>query len=229
MAATGMKKKVAIVAAVLAALLALTLLLSNLDIVEDSEYDDWLENGGGRDSGEVIFFYPADWTTDIFSLPLYLQKDRGLWHGNYSDASIEAQYLEAEKGESSWAALGAEYGFFFRYFDAVTRGDHGALNAMFTDDYWEESERTPYADFPMQKLYDKRVYRFAYNDKNYQAPSGYRVSYFLVSYKIMQNDGLFRDDLSSGSELPQLFRLLSASDGTVKIDLVRSLPGFSLT
>ena len=99
------------------------------------------------------------------------------------------------------------------------------LNEMFTDKYFEENDS--YSEkFPMQKIFDIEIIRYRYsNPEHYDAE--FDDYYFIVSYKIYRNDGLFRDDIDGESSLPQMFEIFVYDNGEIKINNIFDLPGFT--
>ncbi len=215
-----LKKQIAIVVliAVLlsAALLTLRFLYHNV-IEQGAQYypDSWVNSGSNREP--FLKFYEPDWETDILSDPEYLAMKGEIMYAPSDSQSIavpEGQYL-------SYGGKGLN--FMAEYVNTVISGDHEKLNSMFTESYFENNEA--YEDFPQQKIFDIKIKKYPYNDQAYDSTS-IEDEYYIITYKIYHNDGLFRDDIDEESELAQLFELLIYSDGSVRIDNVIDLPGY---
>ncbi len=181
---------------------------------------DWLQS---EESGmnTKLEFYPADWETDILSSEEYLQLSP--YSVNYSDdGGTSFQKISPDEAYSSG---GKGLLFVFGYLDAVRKAEIEKLNGMFTDKYFEENDS--YSEkFPMQKIFDIEIIRYRYsNPEHYDAE--FDDYYFIVSYKIYRNDGLFRDDIDGESSLPQMFEIFVYDNGEIKINNIFDLPGFT--
>ncbi len=216
------KKQIYIIAAITIALFAIFWGLSRLgnsDIISDSPYypESWLDPIGQTEKPVYTFCTP-DWDSDILNDPEYLALKGDIFYAKNDSVMITVtpnQYLSEG---------GKELKFMGSYVEAVIKGDHDALNAMFTDKYFEKNE--PYDDFPEQRLYNIKIKKYHYKDPYYENTLE-NDGYYIITYKIDKNDGLFRDDIGSDNELAQLFELIIYPDGTVKIDNIITLPGYN--
>ena len=201
-----------------AVLLVGALILSGMDFIKDSDYgDDGLPEK--EESLPIIFeIYSPDWETDIFTLPEYLALSPE--RISYSDDGG----LSTSKGDpDQFERIGGDkLVFLSKYFDAVKRGDHESLNAMLTQDYIDENGL--YEDFPMQKLFNISVVRMLYNDPAFDGGE-YDDYYFVVSYNIYRNDGLFRADCDDQYTCRTVMRVLMDDEGNGKVDLIRNYYG----
>jgi hypothetical protein len=116
----------------------------------------------------------------------------------------------------------------YDYFELLRAGDHDGFNALFCDDYFDGEEKKPYGEFPRQKIYDVTVGNLYYEDKNFEQMEDVEPTYYLVEYKIMENDGYFRPDLHSDSFGTQLIGVLTYADGSSRIYLVIDTPDVSI-
>ena len=134
---------------------------------------------------------------------------------------IQADFLEKNENEIPLA-------FMHDYFELLRKGDHNGINAMYCDGYFDGEEKKPYEAFPMQKIYDVLVCKYDHRDENFEKDPSVTATYYLVTYKIMENDGLFRYELDSDVEQTQLFGILTYADGTSEIYLLMDLPNVSI-
>ena len=95
--------------------------------------------------------------------------------------------------------------------------------------YFDGEEKKPYEDFPQQKIYDTFVRKYDHKDDAFENVENAEPTYYLVTYKIMENDGMFRDNVESDAEMVQLFGILTYADGTSEIYLLLDLPDYSLS
>ena len=165
---------------------------------------------------EEFFFYPADYLTDIFTIPEYLALDRRV---KYSPDSSQSYLIEngnyAAEGAPGLTVIG-------EYLNAVIAGDHEKVNSLYTEKFIEENGR--HERFPPQKLFMIKIK----NERVTEEKDGYTVYYFTVSYRIYRNDGLFRDNVDEEREHAQIFEVFVYSDDTEKINLVKERPGYDL-
>ncbi len=215
-------KKTVIIIAVISAFLITAFFIirhyANSGNIKDSAYypEEWLTNPV-RDNVPELEFYEPDWDSDILNDEEYLELKKYIKYApndsvTYSVA--EGDYLS--RG-------GVELQFLADYINAVINGDHETINGMYSDDYLKKI--TLHSDFPQQRLYDIKIKKYPYKDPQYE-DSYIKDSYYIISYKINKNDGLFRNDIGPDREIPQIFELLTYSDGTIKIDNIISIPGY---
>ncbi|MBQ9115735.1 MAG: hypothetical protein IJY04_01805 [Clostridia bacterium] len=226
-----MKKKVITVVSVLLVLLVSVQVVSRLDFIKkDNIYvpDEGEEEDKGDKNNKPRDLYEPDWETDIFTLPSYLEKNPDfLEYGIYNGAYVE--YSETLINRTKcFAKGGSALALMYDYFDYAKHGDHEAVNGLFRDDYFDGEEKKPYEPFPMQKIYDIFVREYEYDDPNFEYVENAEPSYYLVTYKIMLNDGLFRYEIDADTEQPQLFGVLTYADGTSEIYMLMDLPDFVL-
>lgn len=148
-------------------------------------------------------YFAVDPTVDYAKDPVYLAKDRTPL---YTDKS----------GTTEPLATAADYPYtdFFRsYFDALQKGDHKALNSLYSDVWYRK--HTPLTNLTPQLLYDVTVTRIAeytINTAESEADRpylGWKLITFEVNYRIYQNDGSFRRDIAGDMAIVQIFDLLT--------------------
>lgn len=223
-----MKVKIIAIAAVLVVLIAAVDIVPRLDIVKnDNSYVDDGDGGEGAQGGlgggsSIRDLYDPDWETDITTLDGYLARNPYfVKYGVFNGKLVEVSETLTDRNKCKQRG-GDALALMYDYFDAVRMGDHEALNALFAEGYFNE-EKEPYESFPMQKVYDIFVRRY-----EYEVPEHPDAVYYLVTYKIMENDGLFRREVDADAELPQLFGVEPNEDGEQRIYLMFDLPGFEL-
>ena len=239
-----MKKKIIIIASVLLVLFIGLQVIGRLDFVrDDNSYVD--PDSGNTDNGSQGFIpnknprdlYEPDWETDIFTLDKYLEKNRYMKYGAFTGSGVELAELLLTRTDCKVKG-GAPLEAMYDYFYYVIRGDHSSVNGMYSSDFFENENNTPHAPhnaFPMQKVYDLFVrsvapetlegWKGSDTDKN----DGVTSFYYLVTYKIMENDGLFRYEIDADAEMVQLFEVRVYDNGSPsKIGLILDLPGFNV-
>ena len=202
----------------IAVLLVAAAVISGMDFISDNDYnDDGLPENDGNPP--IIFeIYDPDWETDIFTLPEYIALSPERLEYSDDDGATVSRVGPSDLEKTG----GNKLVFLNKYFDAVKRGDHEALNAMLTEAYIEKNGE--YEDFPMQKLFNIKITRKLYNDPQFDN-SEYDDYYFVVSYNIYRNDGMFRDDCDDQYYCRTLMRVLINSEGDGKIDLITDYYG----
>ena len=213
------KLKVSVFASVLAVLIIAAAVISGMDFIINNTYNDDGVPEAEETPGIVFEIYEPNWEeTDIYADPDYvvLFPDRI----EYSDDG-GLSYKKADR-EDIERVGGNKLVFLNKYFDAVKMGDHEAVNAMLTEAYIEKNGK--YEDFPMQKVFNIKITRKNYNDPAYDNAE-YDDYYFVVSYNIYRNDGMFRADCDDQYYCKTLMRVLINSEGDGKIDLVQNYTG----
>ncbi len=172
---------------------------------DDSRYipDEWLQVDNDK-QGPTIYLYKPDWETDINTVQEYLELKGEIFYieGNSGRSVDEHSYFQV-------GGKGLE--FMAEYVETLRSGNHEKLNSMFTEEYFKDHER--YEAFPQQKVFgvyiSKHDLKIDENDES---------MYYVISYRIYRNDGLFRNDIDDTTERSQLFTLVKTSDGSIKID-----------
>lgn len=112
--------------------------------------------------------------------------------------------------------------FFLEYFDVLKKGDSGKYGSLFTKSYKKDPkgfEKDFTRQFPPQQLYDIRVQELmrttdTRESYTYEGKKCF-FGYYLVSYKIHENDGYFRRDLYAEQiERPLIFELVTFDKDT---------------
>lgn len=233
------KIKLIIASVILIIMLVAVNVIPKMDFIKkDNNYvdsDDGQNSGGQGNSGTTYRdLYDPDWDTDIFTLDKYLQKKRyieyGVFNGSYVEIS-ETLNSRADCVAKDGASLALMYDFFYY----AQHGQHEELNGLFAekctlgkDDSETDIIKEPYEAFPMQKIYDMFVRKYEYENPDYSGNPNVTATYYLVTYKIMENDGLFRYEVDADAELVQLFGILTYNDGSSEIYMMMDLPNFNV-
>ncbi len=213
------KKKNIIISSCIAIILISFILVRISDAIgwfgeKNSEYPS--DGTGGIK--EEFYYYPADYETDIFTIPGYLELDRTI---KYAPDTSQSYIIEngnyASEGEPALTVLG-------EYLNAAIAGDNEKVNSLFTEEYFNIEGNKRYEKFPPQKLFEIKIR----NERSEKQMSGYTVYYFTVSYKIYKNDGLFRKGVDETREMAQIFEINIYNDGSGKINNVYLRRGYVL-
>ncbi len=152
-------------------------------------------------------FFMPDREANILEDENYLQKDLIITYTRGAETFPLAEQNVTE--------LGYGAGFFLDYFDAVIGADEEKLNGLYTDEFIDAHGRTE--GFTMQRLYDMNVrYNGEINVKDYDYDKAY---VYIVTYKIMRNDGTFRRDIGSDASREQIFYIVPGTDGYKLLDI----------
>ena len=226
-----MKKKIILITSVLLVALIGLNVLSNADFTKNNN-NGYVEpstpNTSTDNNKKPIYYYVPDWDTDIMTIPEYLAKNRDIKYGILSGNTVIYDVTLNSK-QSCISTGGSALALMYDYFEALRQGDHEAVNAMYREDYFDGEEKKPYEDFPQQKIYDTFVRKYDHKDEAFENVENAEPTYYLVTYKIMENDGMFRDNVESDAEMVQLFGILTYADGTSEIYLLLDLPDYSLS
>lgn len=152
-----------------------------------------------------IVFAPADYDLNIFENEIYLSKERDIYYSEYGSGELI--------DDGNYEIHGDAAVFFKNYFDCVINGRYEEYPDFFTDSFFQK--HTIPEKFTMQMIYDIKV---NLHDRQYTETNGVTnmISYFVVDYKIMNNNGTFRGDVESDT-VRSLFFVLSTVEGVTKI------------
>lgn len=155
------------------------------------------------------YFHTPDWNENIFDNQEYLSKDRSIY---YTSNNVTLLLEDDDDFESA-----GQIALFFReYFDAVINGDHEKYNSLLTELYKKEyGEKKP---FTMQKIYDIEVIDLnCVNYINEGKANQITVYEFDVAYRIMENNGTFKNNITSDDKRPLRYFLYRYTSGEIKI------------
>lgn len=145
-----------------------------------------------------------NWDENIFEDEEYMEKERFI---RYTENSTTTPLVT----DSDFASKGRIALFFKDYFDIVISGDSDAYNDLLTPEYIEEYGRKE--PFTMQKLYEIEVVDL--NSVSYlnKGKANQIIVYeFDVYYKIMENNGTYRNNLASDDKRPLRYFLYRYSE-----------------
>lgn len=182
-------------------LMVVLILLNNINFSAD--ISGWF---GGRKEETVIkpYLERPDYKINIYENELYMAKNLNI---NYSDGFASSMISETI---NEYGKIGE---FFLGYFKTIREGDAVKYNSYFTDIYYEDEDNKEYKRFTMQMLYDAEVELISDTLIESGEYKGITRYLFKVSYKIMQNNGTFRDDMPSDTMVPVLMEILSDENG----------------
>ena len=152
----------------------------------------------------IIHYHLADYDEDIFLNKAYMSFQRDL---TYGAAGVE-QIFSYEKDYDS---ASSECKFFLDYFQTVINGDYEALPDYYVEDYFAQKPK-----FTMQMIYEPYV---SYHSVSSEEIDGVEQNLynFYVQYRIFQNNGTFRQGVSSNTAVPQIYQLVKTLDGSYRI------------
>lgn len=146
---------------------------------------------------------------DIFENLRYLDQDRQIRYGTLSSQTV------LDSPESAPDAYGR---LFFNYFQAIIHGDAESYRGFFTEAFIASSKLPE--DFTMQMLYDVKVQEVS--DFSGADEAGVTVvgKEFLVSYRILDNNGTFKDSLPPRASQTEHYKVIETQSGELKIDAI---------
>lgn len=154
-------------------------------------------------------FYEPDWEADIMEDEEYL--DRG-WYVTYTNEMGESVKIL----DDNYLKYGIGVEYLSYYFAAIQSGDCETYNALFGDEYYEKND--PIDPFTPQRIYDIQLRLL--NESEIDDES-YVINYAL-EYKIMRNDGTFRQDIGSDMARTQ-YLILTVTDDDIYISGISSV------
>ncbi len=197
------KRMIYVVLMLIAVFLALNLVLEsgvlNKLFGEDIKY---------RDYPPIEDLYPVEPSFNIFEYEPYMKKLKGFTY-TYDGIS---QYIE---NEDEIRQCGKYAVFFDKYFEAVINGDTDTYNSLLSTSY--KKKKGEKKAFTMQMLYDMEVIFKDLYYLNENTPDQIEVTEFDVGYRIMMNNGTYRNNLTSDSRRDMRYVLHKKLDGDIKI------------
>jgi len=155
-----------------------------------------------------IYHFP-DWEENIWEDEDYMEKDCTIFFQNGAETYPLADVGDEGKGAS----------FFADYINAIIKGDHEALNRMYTSEYTDKNGY--FEPFTMQKVYNVLV---SYKGRAEGIERYGEAEVFDLSYYIMKNNGTFRRDIPSDASRTQIVYLVSTDEGykIVEVDYYKN-------
>lgn len=166
-----------------------------------------------KPAGQNGVFCEIDFDADIMNDKDYIMRDD--WYNiEYTRENGAVTELVTDENREDF---GEWVNFFFRYFDKLRAGEYRDFDTLFTKSYFDKNEHTDtFFGFTKQRVYDIRV-----ENANYKYTEG-RTDYavFAVTYKIMKNDGTFRNDIAPDQSRTQYFILAKIGDDIFISDIL---------
>ncbi len=134
-----------------------------------------------------IFYFPVDYSEDIFEDLVYLNRNRTVRFDRYGTAV----YIN----EENCGMQSVEAKFFYDYIQTVINGECEKHREFFDKSFF--SGHSIPEKFTKQKLYDIEIFSLTSDIKD-----GVAYETYKVCYKIQENNGTFRADVSSGESKP---------------------------
>ena len=195
------RKKIVKIALIVCAVIVV-LYLATMALNPD-EFVDKLFHGDEENQSEEIEFYPVDENLDITEDRDYKECDNRVF---YYDPDTGATYsVEADE----LAHFDPDVRFFHHYFQTIIKGDAETYATYFALNYEGKIPES----FTQQMLYDIHVQPY------YSEETGENT--YLVEYRILKNNGTFRNDIGSKVSRAQLYTLVE-EDGEYRIASIRS-------
>ena len=171
----------------------------------------YLQKRAEKDAQRVHFdFAPADYDENIYEDPEYLSLiERGFI--DYTD--YETNLTLAVNYEDA-IDYGEDVLFMVDYIYAIVAGDAEAYNEFFSDEYYKKNE--PKDEFTMQKLYEVNISKVSQTKESDKAGNTYNKYQYIVKYKILDNNGTFRNDFNTGTK--EQYILFTNKTGEFLID-----------
>ncbi len=202
------RKKILTIIAVLFIALLLISIISDSGILENL----FSGNGDGDRETEKIVLCDPNFDENIFEDPEYMEKERYVLFYN----GIESVLLS---NEAAYNVAGPTSVLFGDYFNALINGDSEAYNKCFSGAYL--SKHGEKGAFTMQKLYDIEVELQSEEILDQNTYEERVVSKYIVYYRIMDNNGTFRDDIPSDTNRPQIYEVINKkASGSILINSI---------
>ena len=137
-------------------------------------------------------FYPVDYDEDIYEDYEYVEKITGQFiqfydpTGNMGTVGIDRETAKQWGGE--------ELEFIVEMLYDAIEGDYESYNDRFSANYYKTNQ--PKEKFTKQKIYDVMI---TYEPAESSTDGNYTKSVYSVEYRILKNNGTFRNDIGDGS------------------------------
>ncbi|MGI6202142.1 MAG: hypothetical protein ACOYID_01910 [Eubacteriales bacterium] len=163
---------------------------------------------------EQISFAVPNYSENIFEDPEYMAQIRDV---RYTEGALSTLITDG-----NYAQYGAALELLHRYLEAVIAGDAEALPSFFTEDYKKDNKLPE--RFTMQKIYEPEIEFYSKNIIN-PGKSDQVIRYeYVMRYRIMNNNGTFRDDVGSDAAVPEIYEILEyESTGEVLINSITKI------
>ena len=197
------KKKLIIV---LISIVALIVVLFAISFAIDKYYD----KKESADNAPIDYdFYPADFDEYIYNDADY----SNLIENGFISYKDNSTGLTLGIDRDSAAEHGEEAEFMMNLLYSIIDGDAARYNSFFSEAYYENNDK--HGEFTMQKLYDVTIIKESSETVSEQG-SDYTKYTFVLEYKILKNNGTFRNDIGDGSK--KQYITVTDRDGKLLID-----------
>ncbi len=200
------KKRIIITVAILAAILlvmyALTLILPLLSAKLSESHEE---------EGTADFnFYTPDFEENIFEDKEYMEliADGVL---KYDNAANNIVSVNAENASEHGDAVK----FLVDFVNSIIDGDNDRYNSYFSKEYFKTHEKK--SEFTMQKIYDGIITYYSAEGVT-ENGNNYTKYIYKLSYSILDNNGTFRNDI--GEDRKTQYIVITNREGTLKIDAI---------
>lgn len=153
-----------------------------------------------NEESERIFFYPADYDIDPYADPKYMLQIRDVY------------FLEGNTGvlvtDDTRNTIRDTAVFFEEYFNLAIEGKYEEYQELFDKSLYNGLDIPE--KFTGQKIYDIEV-EF-YQELSDSANDKVTYEYYIVRYKIMYNNGTFRNDIGSNETRPLMYTIKKEGD-----------------
>ena len=182
------KRMIIAIISIFSALVLIWILVSALENI-------LIEKNINENNKQIAYnFYYADFEENIFEDEEYMELIRG--EGiRYCDMRSN---ITVSIDENTIDNYGDDVRFFWDFLQNIVNGDKDAYNAMFSKDYFKQN--SPKEAFTMQKIYDVQISKYSAEDIE-TSNGNYTKFIYTVEYRILKNNGTFRNDIGDGSRL----------------------------
>lgn len=160
----------------------------------------YLERKAEKDAQKVHFdFAPANYDENIFEDQEYLALiEKGfIYYTDYAtNITLGIEYEDA-------IDYGEDVLFMVDYIYAIVAGDAEEYNKFFSDAYYKKNE--PKDKFTMQKLYEVNISKVSVTQVTDKSGNTHNEYQYIVKYRILDNNGTFRDDFNTGTKEQYIF------------------------
>lgn len=195
------KKALLIVGAIALGLLAIPLLIIlvlNLFFSDKTEYEPI------PIPSYSSLYYSKPYDGNILEYDEYLTKNRQIYYYDNPAGYGDEQTVTANHADPKLQ-------FLYRYFQYAITADTERYNALFTPSYLQKNG---YKSFAQQMIYDIKIYLCSAETD----VSGNAVYEYQLNYKIMENNGTFRNDILPNETRPHYLKLLVDKNGAMAIE-----------
>ncbi len=162
--------------------------------------DFYLQKKAEENAQKVhLDFAAADYEENIFEDQEYL----ALIEKGFIDYTDYATNITLGIDYASAIDHGEDVHFMVDYIYAIIAGEAEEYNKFFSDEYYKKNE--PKEKFTMQKLYEVNISKVSVAQKSDKSGNTYNEYQYIVKYKILDNNGTFRNDFNSGTKEQYIF------------------------